>query len=77
MTLYVLGCLVVLIPILYVMMSEKGFSASVSHLFIKLAFVFFLVGKLLHVFKRKKANKPISWDIGIVLVLVILLFSYN
>jgi VIT1/CCC1 family predicted Fe2+/Mn2+ transporter len=74
-SLYVIGSLIVLIPILYAMMSEKGFTASVSHLFIEIAIVCFLAGKLIHVFDRKKANKSISWDIGIVITLFILLLS--
>jgi hypothetical protein len=74
-TLYIIGALVILIPVLLAMMGNV-FSAFYSHLLIITAIALFLAGKIISLIERKKAKQPILLDICILGLLMAMLVSY-
>lgn len=65
--LYLIASLIVLIPIFIVLITDIHFSSNFSKISIGVAFVFVLIGKLLSLIRKKKGDKSIPADVGLII----------
>ncbi|QAA31389.1 hypothetical protein [Clostridium manihotivorum] len=73
--LYLLGILILVIPMLIASITENGFSSISTKIFLSTSFTLILIGKILSTIKRKKANENIAIDIGLILGILTTIIS--
>ena len=74
--LYYLAVLIIIIPLSIVLVTDTAFNSSFSKIIIGLAGFLFIIGKLLVIINKKKENKNISGDVGILTGITLALISY-
>ncbi|AJA46997.1 hypothetical protein CPAST_c08970 [Clostridium pasteurianum DSM 525 = ATCC 6013] len=74
--LYLMALLIILIPITIVFVTDVPFSSTFSKISINTAFAFVMAGKILTLIKKKKTDKNIFVDIGI-LIGIFMAFIFN
>ncbi|MCY6354832.1 hypothetical protein [Clostridium sp. ZS2-4] len=74
--LYLMASLIILIPIYIVLITDVHFSASFSKISIGIALIFVIIGKLITLIKKKKGDKSIPGDIGIIIGILIVFISH-
>ncbi|GKX66747.1 hypothetical protein [Inconstantimicrobium mannanitabidum] len=74
--LYLIASLIILIPISIALIADIHFSSNFSRASIGVAFVFVLVGKLLSLIKKKKGDKSIPADVGLIIGITIAFIAY-
>ena len=63
--LYYLAVLIIIIPVIIVFVTDTPFNSYFSKIVIGTAGIFIIIGKLFVIINKKKENKSISGDIGI------------
>lgn len=74
--LYLVALLIILIPITIVFVTDVPFSSTFSKISVNAAFVFVIVGKILTLIKKKKTDKNISVDVGILIGILIAFINH-
>lgn len=69
--LYIMAALIIIIPASYVIITDIPFSSSFSKISIGVANVLVISGKLSTIFKKKKGDKSIPLDLGVIMGLLI------
>lgn len=73
--LYLIGILIIIIPIGIVFVTEITFSSFLSKILLCSSLAFIIVGKILTANKKNKGDKSIPGDIGVIIGLLIVLVS--
>lgn len=74
--LYYLAVLIIIIPLSIVFVTNTAFDSFFSKIIMGLAGFLFIIGKLLVIINKKKENKNISGDAGILIGITLALISY-
>lgn len=74
--LYLIASLIILIPVSIVLVTDVPFSSAFSKTSISVAIIFVMIGKTLTILNKKKGDKSIPVDIGILIGMLITLVSH-
>lgn len=74
--LYYLAVLIIIIPVSIVLIRDTPFNESFSKILIGISGSFIIIGKLFVIINKKKENKNISIDSGILTGIIISLMAY-
>ncbi|MDV4152717.1 hypothetical protein R0131_17960 [Clostridium sp. AL.422] len=74
--LYYIAVLIIIIPVSIVLVRDITVSSTFSKIIIGTAGAFIIIGKLLVIINKKKEEKNISVDIGILTGIIIALIGY-
>jgi len=70
---YTVAGLLILIPTMYVIISDTSFSSVTSNFLIFLAILLVILGKLISLLDKKKENRSYAFDMGAIIGLSIVL----
>ncbi len=73
---YYMATLIIIIPICIVLVTNTSVNPSFSKILIGISGLFIIIGKLLVVINKKKENKNISIDMGILTGIILALINY-
>lgn len=74
--LYYLAVLIIIIPVSIVLVTDTPFNSYFSKIVIGTAGTFIIIGKIFVIINKKKEDKSISGDIGILTGIIISLMAY-
>ena len=73
---YYMATLIIIIPICTVLVTDTPVNSFFSKILIGISGLFIIIGKLLVVINKKKENKNISIDMGILTGIILALINY-
>lgn len=65
--LYLIASLIILIPISIVLITDVPFSSAFTNISIGISYIFVIIGKTLTILNKKKGDKDLPVDIGILI----------
>lgn len=71
--LYIVAILITIVPISIVMITGNAFNSYQSKIFINIALICIILGKAITLKDKKKGDKTIQRDIGVIIALLIVL----
>ena len=74
--LYYMAVLIIIIPTSIVLVTDTTFNSSFSNIVIGIAGLLFIIGKFLVIINKKKENKNISIDCGILIGITLALIGH-